>query len=88
MTHSAQPVLTKSRLHAAMLAMVTIVCSGVPAVGQAQVCNARALHDQAVDEVQARVVSEFISESGRAMAELHTTFPGGRAVTSKIAFRS
>jgi hypothetical protein len=54
MTHSAQPVLTKSRLHAAMLAMVTIVCSGVPAVGQAQVCNARALHDQAVDEVQAQ----------------------------------
>ena len=35
-----------------------------------------------------QLYSEFISESGRAMAELHTTFPGGRAVTSKIAFRS
>ena len=34
MTHSVQPVLTKSRLRAATLAMATIVCSGMPAMGQ------------------------------------------------------
>jgi outer membrane protein TolC len=34
MTHSVQSVLTKSRLHAATLVMATIVCSGMPAMGQ------------------------------------------------------
>ena len=34
MTHSMQSVLTKSGLHAATLAMATIVCSGMPAMGQ------------------------------------------------------
>src|SRR5580700_7327687 len=34
MTHSVQSVLTKSRLHAATLAMVTIVCCVLPAMGQ------------------------------------------------------
>jgi outer membrane protein TolC len=34
MTHSVQSVLTKSRLHAATLAMATIICSGMSAMGQ------------------------------------------------------
>jgi len=34
MTHSMQSVLTKSGLHAATLAVATIVCSGMPAMGQ------------------------------------------------------
>ena len=34
MTHSVQSVLTKSRLRAATLAIATIVCSGIPAMGQ------------------------------------------------------
>jgi hypothetical protein len=70
MTHSAQPVLTESRLHAAMLAMATIVCSSVPAVGQAQVRNARALYDQAVDEVQAGTAPRI--DLTRTEVQLHT----------------
>ena len=34
MTHSVPSVLTKSRLHLTTLAMVTIVCSNMPAMGQ------------------------------------------------------
>jgi len=34
MTHSVQSVLTRSRLYAVMLAMATIVCPGMPAMGQ------------------------------------------------------